>query len=1410
MKEKLDAPKRTNHLKTESKRDPGTSKKAELSRVTQLEQRVAELQAEVEKYRLVVDNATDVIWICNMNLEFTYSSPAVAWMRGYTVEESLKQTLPEVMTPESLAVAITAFQEEMALEQDPTVPKDRTRTLLLEEYCRDGSMIWTENTIRFLRDEQGTAIGLIGVTRDVTARKRAEENVQRSEEILRSFIEHSALAVHIVDEDGLVVEWNAASEKMSGMSRAETVGRPLWDILAEMFIDREHVEQKREAARRAIQKALRTGEPVFAGGDNFSIVNRRGERLEIQQVVFPIKTDKGYRFGSLALDITERRRAEEKLAASEARFRLLIQNSNDAVTTLDANGVSFYVSEPIESLTGLPASAWIGRNAFEKMHPDDMPGVMEVFQSGLREPGAVRRVEYRQQHTSGEWRYLEAVGCNLLDDPRVHAVVVNLRDITERKRTEKLMELRLHLTQYAATHTMPELLQETLDRVGDLTGSPIGFFHYVSEDQRSLSLQAWSSRTLREFCQADPSSRHYSIDQAGVWIDCVRERRPLIHNDVASLPNRRGMPTGHAEVVRELLVPIFRGERIVAVMGIGNKANDYTEKDLDTAAYAADIAWEVAERKRIEDAAREGDIMYRSLVENSPMGMHFYQLHDDGRLVFLGSNSAADHFVGLDHTQFVGKTIEEAFPSLIDTEIPARYRDAAAKGIPWSTEQMIYHDNKIAGVFEVRAFQTTPGKMVAVFTEISERRRAEEALRLNAERIEAMLHLNQMEDAPLAEITDYALEAIVRLTKSRIGYLAFYDADERILTMHSWSGSALAECAMVDKPIKYPIDTTGLWGEAVRQRRPIFTNDYQADNPWKRGYPAGHVHIKRHLNLPVFSGGRIVLVAGVGNKEEEYDDNDVNQITLIAEAMWKQIEHKRATEAVRESEERLRRITEQIPSLIFLTDTHGVITYASPAVNEMFRCTEAQMLGRMFTDFLPDEEIPRAMMAFRESMSSAQAVSDFRLTAKRFDGTTFHAELTASPAYKDGVMNGTLGVIRDITERKHAEQERAKLEAQLEQARKLESVGRLAGGVAHDFNNLLTGIMGNISLAMLDLTPGDPLSETLEEINKAAESAAGLTRQLLAFSRRQIVMPKHVSINHIVRNLQKMLRRLIGEDIELVTILPDGIGGALIDPGQVEQIVVNLAVNARDAMPDGGRLTIETSGVELDEAYCASHPDMLPGAYICLAISDTGRGMPPHVLDHIFEPFFTTKELGKGTGLGLATVYGIVKQNRGSVSAYSEVNHGTTFKVFLPRTAEAGEQESAPVRSAMLPGGRETIILVEDEAVVRDLGYKILERLGYKVLAFPSGTAALTAIAKDPHPIQLLITDVIMPGMNGRELADRLRNFYPGLRVLFTSGYTEDVIVHHGILENGINFVSKPFTPEMLATRVRSLLDEKP
>jgi PAS domain S-box-containing protein len=537
-------------------------------------------------------------------------------------------------------------------------------------------------------------------------------------------------------------------------------------------------------------------------------------------------------------------------------------------------------------------------------------------------------------------------------------------------------------------------------------------------------------------------------------------------------------------------------------------------------------------------------------------------------------------------------------------------------------------------------------------------------------------------------------------------------------------------------------------------------------------------------------------------REQELEHNRAALQVRTIELEREVAERRRVEAALRESEELYRLIAEHTSDLIGLYDLNDSMrrVYASPSYHSMLGYQPDDLIKLAPSDLLHPEDLP-AVAAYQQRLyANGAATATYRL--RHAVGSWVWVDSRSTIVTHEGQLYA-LTVARDVSERKH-------LEAQLMQSQRLESVGRLAGGVAHDFNNLLTAIMGNTDLARDSLAASHPARADMDEIMKSSQRAAELTRQLLAFARKQIIEPHVIDLSQLILDMDKLLRRLIGEHIDLILLADPGLWHVRADRGQIEQIVVNLALNARDAMPEGGTLTIETRNVQLDHDYAHRHISISPGCYVMLAVSDVGTGMDEATQAQIFEPFFTTKPQGRGTGLGLATCYGIVKQHGGSIWPYSEPGHGSTFKIYLPRVEAPTEERPMPAAGDDMPRGSETVLLAEDEPSVRMLAARVLRAQGYTVVEAENGDAALQlAHAWAGSPIDLLLTDVIMPRMSGKTLAERIQLLYPACDVLFISGYTDNTIVHHGQLDPGVVFLQKPFSPAALARKVRAMLDAR-
>jgi two-component system, cell cycle sensor histidine kinase and response regulator CckA len=576
------------------------------------------------------------------------------------------------------------------------------------------------------------------------------------------------------------------------------------------------------------------------------------------------------------------------------------------------------------------------------------------------------------------------------------------------------------------------------------------------------------------------------------------------------------------------------------------------------------------------------------------------------------------------------------------------------------------------------------------------------------------------------------------------------------------------------------------------------------------------------MTPPEFLAGDEAAVAAVrtagkvGHREKEYFRKDGSRLPVLLAAaqlasdpsrgigfLLDNSERKRAEVERAAREQRFRALLASTNDAILLRDASGRITFATDSIVRVLGITADEIVGQLHSRapeiVHPDDVVALEAEEARTRLQPGVPIrSEARLRHR--DGTYRTLELIRTNLLDDPAVQSIVVNMRDITETRALQQ-------QFLQAQKMEAVGQLAGGIAHDFNNMLSAILGFAGIIASELPPADPLAADVKEIITAAERASTLTRQLLAFSRKQILEPKVVDLTTQLRDLERMLRRLLGEDIELVMSLAPNLECVKVDPAQIEQVVLNLVINARDALESGGRITIETANVVIDQEYTRSHRDVSPGPYVMVSVSDNGRGMEKNVRERIFEPFFTTKGVGHGTGLGLATVFGIVKQSGGHIWLYSEPGQGTTFKVYLPR--HDGVPVAPGARAPRPPPlrGSETVLLVEDEAGVRSFAKRALQRAGYVVLEAANGGEALLIAEQHEGPIHLLLTDVVMPRMSGRALAERLVKAKPSLRVVYMSGYTENTIVHHGVLDDGTDFIAKPIALDVLLAKVRVSLD---
>ena len=807
---------------------------------------------------------------------------------------------------------------------------------------------------------------------------------------------------------------------------------------------------------------------------------------------------------------------------------------------------------------------------------------------------------------------------------------------------------------------------------------------------------------------------------------------------------------------------------------------------------------------------RESEARYRRIVATANEGI--WVLGPDLRTEFV--NARMTEMLGYSADEMLSRSPDDFLFEEDRPEFQTRMQNRR-RGVSESFERRFRHRQGSAVWTMVSA---TPildeqGGFCGAFAmhgDITERKRTEEDLR-RSEWTTSLL--NQIADVFLT-VSDQDMYAevldIIRVgIESPFGLFGFLEEDGS-LVLPSMTRDVWERCQVETRSITFPRESWGdsMWGRAIREQR-----SFRSTGPFH--VPEGHVDVNAFLAVPIVCGGESVGLLCLANRPGGYSAADEELLEHIAgfiapilkARLQRDVQEKRrrgAEEALRASEQKYRLLVSNADEGIVIVQD-GVIKFANPRAVDMLGRAEAELTEETFVRLVHPEDRSIVVERYFDGQTDGAArvsgagAAPFRLVDS--SGTTLWVQLTAAPVPWEG-LSGTLCFLRDVTDA-------VTLEAQYRQAQKLEAIGRLAGGVAHDFNNLLLVINGQAEMALDELHSAHPVRSGLMEIVQAGDRAATLTRQLLAFSRKQVMMPRFVDLNGLVAGVEKMLRRLIGEDIDLVTSLGAALGPIKADPGQMEQILMNLATNARDAMPRGGRLEIETANVDLDERYVAAHVDASEGPHVRLSVSDSGCGMAEDTLSHMFEPFFTTKEEDRGTGLGLATVHGIVRQSGGSIHVESVVGRGTTFFLYFPRV-EGDVEDRIPEPLARRDGAGETVLVVEDDGALRAVVSRMLKRAGYDVLEASGGQEAIRLAERQPGAIDLLVTDVVMPRMDGREAARQLLRLDPGLRVLYISGYPDRDGIGEEMVKEGAAFLQKPFRVTTLLARVREVLDRAP
>lgn len=810
--------------------------------------------------------------------------------------------------------------------------------------------------------------------------------------------------------------------------------------------------------------------------------------------------------------------------------------------------------------------------------------------------------------------------------------------------------------------------------------------------------------------------------------------------------------------------------------------------------------FDITERKRAEKALKESEARWRTLIESAPQLV--YTIDREGRILHV--NRAA---TGLSKENSVGSFIYDYLSEETASMVRARVERVFETAVSELFEIASGTDEPETWYACALSPVISDSQVVAAIlnsTDITKHKRAEEALQKKAEQIihhqKALLELAQMDFSDLDEsIRKITQVDAATLEVERAGVWFFNEEASEIICADLYlSSKKIHQSGFTLRVSLYP-----RYFESLTNNRALAVSDAAGD-PRTSEFAREHLiplRVASMLDVPIWLRGKIVGILcheRVGEarewtpEEQDFAASIADLVSLAIEAS----QRRRVEEALRASEEKYRELVENLSDVIYAVDPKGRINYISPSVEALSGYTPSEVTGRPLIDFVHKEDRPLVRHYFKKYLSGLSETFESRLITR--SGQVRWVRSSGKSAVAFGRVTGVQGVITDITERKE-------LEHQLLQSQKMEAIGMLAGGVAHDFNNLLTGILGYTQLILRRLSTADPMRKEIEEVEKASVQAASLTNQLLAFSRQQVLQPRVIDLNDVVIENSRLLRRIIGEDVELVTVLAPDLGCIKADVMQIQQVMLNLAVNARDAMPQGGKLAIETTNVSLDSDFGHKHIGISPGPCVRLTVSDTGVGMDEETRSRIFEPFFTTK--GRGSGLGLSTVYGIIRQSGGNIMVQSEIEKGTRFTIYLPRVDERAEKLATISRGADMLRGSETILLVEDSKIIRDMASEALRLCGYTVVAASGSGEALLMCERHEGQIHLLLTDVVMPHLSGPDLAERLARVRPEMKVLYMSGYTDNELARHGIVDTDVAFIQKPFTPTSLSLKMREVLD---
>ncbi len=1301
-----------------------------------------DLRIQQEKYRTVLENMEDTYLENDLKGNYTFFNDSLCRLLGYAREELQGKNYRLIAPPEQHEELYRAYNE-IYTTGEPKIFREQ------KMIARDGAPLYFDYSMSLMRSPTGEPIGFCGFGRNVTAQVMARKKLEESERKLRLITANISDIIWTMDFDMRLTYVSPSVVPLTGFTPEEVMRIPVSMMVSpETFAQYQQLLADELAGEQAGTPPDRE-RPVSTV---LPLLRKDGTTYWAEINISFNRDEHGRAFEIIGVtrDVTDRKRIEDALKDTKALYQMLFENAPYGMVVLDPE-----TARIMEFNDTACRQLGYSREEFAQLDVSDLD-IYESPQEIRSKISAVMRqgrtdFETRHRTKLGKIRdvYVTAQYTEVMGKPLYHCV---WQDITDLKSTEEA--LRNSERRY-------RLIVENIHDIVWIIGLDLKF-NYVSPSNIRVSgftREEVMTKSLQDFLTPESLARATQIlseelarEAGGYPVDPTRSR------------------------IFELEVYTKSGGAVWVEVSAAFNRDEY-----GNAVEILAVGRNITERKQAEEALRRSEEKYRTILESMEDG--YWEVDLEGRFTFFNdamcrmSQCTREELLGLKVSDYVTPETKERmleiFTEVFRTGLSAEYMDY----------EVLKRDGT-TGIYELSASlmrndEGMPVGFRGITRDVTKRSVMEQALEESERRYRMITE--KMTD--IVWITDKDLH--VRYVSPSIQHILGFSQEERM------------QMTVADQ---FTPESLSIGMDAWA--RELALEEQDGADPERSA-----TLVLEYYHKDGTTRWMETTMTGIRD--------DRGALTGLHGVSRDVTERKKAEEALEESERRYRMIVENMRDVIMVVGLNLKEHYRSPSATELTGYSLEELAEIPLKEQITPESYALMEKALVEELEKEHGPGPVDFNRSRTlelelyhknGGTVWIEETTSFLRDDGGNPVAILIAARDITARKRAEEEKDALEKQLMQAQRMETVGRLAGGVAHDFNNMLSVILGYVDLAKLRLTEEHPVIKDLGEIEKAALRSRDITAQLLAFSRRQVIAPKVIDLNEMILLTQKSLIRLIGEHIDLAVVLDKNLGPIKIDPSQIEQILVNLAVNGRDAMPDGGTLTIETKNIAFDDRYCRDHIECTPGCYVQLTVSDSGEGMGRTTMQHIFEPFFTTKEIGKGTGLGLATVYGIVKQNNGVISVYSERGHGTTFKIYLPRTME--EQKIQEELGAIpIPAGEGTILLVEDDPMVLDITRGMLKSLGYGVITAKTPLEALAIFKKQDRTIDLVITDVIMPSMSGKELTDTFITLSPDVKVLFMSGYTADAIAHHGVLERGVHFLQKPFSIRDLARTVKEVME---